>query len=103
MDTSDQDQVIWFNPTPDISLVLALIKNRKKFLWTTEKNLMIPCFEFGAVGIGEAYARFLLKELWFNGDVRSIAMLVAYVIFLVRGHVTSCGHDTDLFIIDDTG
>ncbi len=88
---------------PDVSLLMGYESNGQRRIWVTERNLLIPCLQYGAVGAGEMFAKIVLDQYWFEGDVTSVSVLAAYVLFLVKRHVDGCGHETDLVRVSKSG
>ena len=84
---------------PDFWLILALCFGERKFLWYTEKNLLVPALQTATVGAGSLYAQILINKLYQEVDSETGALLAAYIIHQVKAHIDSCGHDTDIFII----
>ena len=63
------------------------------------RNLLKPCQNVGAVGMGEFYAKTLLNRLYRPFDAHTNCALAAYVMFYVKEHVPSCGKETQLVCI----
>ena len=87
---------------PDISLVIAGASPEwGRALWTTSSNLVKRQTGYGAVGVGGFFATSMLSRLYFPGDIASVSMLAAYVLFHVKETIPDCGKDTHLVCIGD--
>jgi hypothetical protein len=87
---------------PDVSLLIAAHSGNKRAVWYTEKNLLVPCMQYAAVGAGTMYARILLHKLWAEFDLREALLLAAYVIYHVKECVDGCGHDSQVVFLQPT-
>ena len=84
------------NERPDFSLLMAAVNGDARRLWYTEKNLLIPCSQYAAVGIGTMYAKILLHKLYSLTDIKAAILLAAYVIHHVKENIDGCGQETTI-------
>jgi hypothetical protein len=91
------------NERPDVWLILAAVRNGKKLLLYTEKNVVTESFDCCAVGAGAMYANILLQRLFRRLHGTSAMLLAAYVIFQTKECIDGCGNETDIICLQADG
>ncbi len=84
---------------PDVHLLMAVEKDYQRGLWYTDKNLLIPCPRYGAVGAGAMFARILLSRFVGDMDLLTAAFLAIYIVYQVKETVDGCGSETSVAIL----
>jgi 20S proteasome alpha/beta subunit len=87
------------NERPDVSLVFGTTRDYGCSLWQSQRSAIRSVQDYAAVGVGGMFATGLLARLWWRTDVRTMALLAAYVICQAKECVPYCGKWTQLFIL----
>jgi hypothetical protein len=85
-----------FPDRPDISLIVAVAALNQAALWTSSRNRLKWCQEYGAVGIGAFYAQTLLNKFYRPFDAHVCCAIAVYVMRYVKEYVPDCGKETQI-------
>jgi hypothetical protein len=100
-----KDHVIALSPhpaeRPDVQLIIAARQGLFSRMWITQRNRLVRVSDppFAATGYGANYAESLLRFSVIRQDEDTAMLIAAYVIFLVKDRVPSCGKDTHVICI----
>jgi hypothetical protein len=79
---------------PDVEMLIAIQRRNARALFTTEKTVINPVLPFKAIGWGSTFAELLLNRFWGPMSVEQAEVLAAYVVFLTKESVETCGKFT---------
>ncbi len=84
---------------PDVEFLIGLYRKYDLKLFKSEKTALVHAMPYGAIGIGCTFAELLLNRLYRMSTVAELAVLAAYVIFMVKESVENCGKFTMISIV----
>lgn len=89
------------NDRPDFSTIIGVTTETENALFASEKTALRRCAPYQAVGVGATFATLLLKRLWPQAwvDRKTAALIVSYIMFLVKESVENCGKLTDVVVL----
>jgi 20S proteasome alpha/beta subunit len=89
---------------PAVRMVIGARGEDEFALWSTERSTVTRHLRFAAVGIGDAYARSLLRETASQTlTVDQATTLAAYVIYRTKEFIDGCGKLTDVVYLKKDG
>jgi hypothetical protein len=97
-----EDHVIPFavypeDDRPDLRMLFGVHRGFHSHLFFTNRSVVGRAGPYKTIGMGSTFAKMLLDRLWRpNLDVKSAEVLAAYVIFMAKESVESCGKFTSI-------
>jgi hypothetical protein len=80
---------------PDVGILIAAYRNYSTSLYFTNRSVVGRAMLFKAVGAGAIFAKIMLDHLW-RASVQEVEILAAYVTYMVKESVESCGKYTQI-------
>jgi hypothetical protein len=82
----------------NVSLIVSAQFGQQRRMWVTNKNTITPVVSsVAAVGVGDVWARTVLKGLFpIAADERSITVMAAYAVFMAKERTDGCGMETSI-------
>jgi hypothetical protein len=84
---------------PDVEMLIGIYRKFQLSLFVTEKTTLIMAPAYKAIGMGSTFAELLLDKLWELSPVNQLEVLAAYIIFMAKESVESCGKYTQIVTI----
>jgi ATP-dependent protease HslVU (ClpYQ) peptidase subunit len=84
---------------PDVEMLIACQRKTIMHIFTSEKTVVNYASAYKAIGYGSTFAELFLGKLWGNMPIEQAEILAAYIVFLVKESVESCGKFTTLSTI----
>jgi len=84
---------------PDIEMLIACQRKTIMGIFTSEKTVLNSSSPCKAIGYGSTFAELYLGKLWTGMSVEQAEILAAYVVFLTKESVESCGKFTTIATI----
>lgn len=84
---------------PDVEMLFGVQRKTIRALFTTEKTVINPAMPCKAIGWGSTFAELFLNKLWRGMSIEQAELLAAYVIFLTKESVETCGKFTTIVTI----
>ncbi len=99
-----KEHIIPFSPLPErkrpeVEMLFAVQRHNITAFFTTEKTVINPAFPCKAIGMGSTFAELFLGKLWRGMSVEQAEVLAAYIIFMTKESVESCGKYTTVVSI----
>jgi ATP-dependent protease HslVU (ClpYQ) peptidase subunit len=94
-----EDHVFPFAGTrePAVEMLVACQRKTMVSIFRSERTIVNYESPFSAVGAGSMYAQWLLGKLWAGGmSVDQAEVLAAYVVYLVKDIIETCGKHTTI-------
>jgi hypothetical protein len=86
---------------PEVEMLIAFYRAYIPYVFYTEKTVLIPARRYKAIGIGSTFAELLLGQFWRDQmSVTEAELLAAYVVFMAKESVESCGKYTSMLTLD---
>ncbi len=84
---------------PDVEMLIACQRKVMTGIFTTEKTVVNYSPTYKAVGFGSTFAELFLGKLWGGMSIDQAEVLAAYVVFMAKESVESCGKFTTMATI----
>ncbi len=81
---------------PDVEMLIACQRKTSMGIFTTEKTVVNHSSPYKAIGYGSTFAELFLGKLWSGMAVEEAEILAAYVVFLAKESVETCGKFTTI-------
>jgi len=96
---------------PQLEMLVAVHRMSRSNLFVTDRSTIRSVQKYKAVGMGSVFAEIILKRLWRPADIPSTQILAAYIAFMAKEHIESCGKYTTVttlhgprpFVLTDKG
>jgi hypothetical protein len=79
---------------PDVEMLIAVQRSSMSGLFVSEKTVLNSAIPFKAIGWGSTFAELFLQKLWCSMSVDQAEILAAYIVFLAKESVETCGKFT---------
>lgn len=84
---------------PDVEMLIACQRKTMMGIFTSEKTVVNHSPTYKAIGLGSTFAELLLGKLWGVISIDQAEILAAYVVFMAKESVDSCGKFTTISTI----
>jgi len=84
---------------PDVEMLIAVRRKGLMDLFSTEKTTITQVLPYKAIGLGSVFAELMLNRLWDSASVAQLELLAAYVVFMAKESIESCGKYTTIATI----
>jgi len=81
---------------PDVEMLIACQRKTMMGIFTSEKTVVNHSSPYKAIGFGSTFAELFLTKLWDGMSIEQAEILAAYVVFLAKESVESCGKFTTI-------
>ncbi len=88
---------------PAVEMLVACCLNKVYRLFFNDKSVMAPVIRYRAVGMGGPFAEHLLERLYRPAPTKILEVLAAYVVFLTKKSIRSCGKFTQIISLRGEG
>jgi hypothetical protein len=88
-----------FKDRPDVEMLLGIYRRFGLSLFVTERTLVNMVVPYKAIGMGYVFAELLLKKLYRRATVQQLELLAAYIVFMTKESVETCGKYTQITTI----
>lgn len=81
---------------PDVEMLIAVQRKTIFALFASEKTVLNSVMPYKAIGWGSTFAELLLDKLWCGMSVEQAEVLAAYIVFMTKESVETCGKYTTI-------
>jgi hypothetical protein len=81
---------------PEVEMLIGIQRGPNSMLLATEKSTVRKVMPYEAIGMGSVFAKILLQKFWKLSSVKITQILAAYIVFMAKESVESCGKFTTI-------